>query len=95
MSAPYYTPEQQAYAQTYTQQLQQYPPAQYGAYGQPVKDNPYAQSMAQQPQGPQYTYAHRRQKVSVHILLALTTAGLGNWAYSAWAKSKMAARWEW
>lgn len=48
-----------------------------------------------QPQPVQYTYSKRRQSIKVHILLAFTTAGLGNLLYAKWANSKTAARYEW
>lgn len=50
---------------------------------------------AQQAAPTQYTYAKRRQSIKVHLVLLMTTAGIGNVLYAMWAKSKTAARYEW
>ncbi len=44
---------------------------------------------------PVYTHSKRRQSIKTHALLAVATGGLGNVAYSKWANSKVAARYEW
>lgn len=47
------------------------------------------------PQAAQYTYSKRRQSIKVHLILLVTTGGLGNLLYWGWARSKTAARYEW
>lgn len=42
-----------------------------------------------------YTYTRRRQSLKTHLWLLLLTGGIGNIIYAMWAKSKMAARYEW
>lgn len=42
----------------------------------------YAVPASQVPAGPTTVRTYRRQSVTVHLVLALTTAGIGNWVYA-------------
>jgi hypothetical protein len=72
----------------------------------PVPGNPYAMPYPPQaypaptgvlapPAAPVYAHQMRRQSLRTHLVLAVTTAGLGNILYSRWAKSKVAANYQW
>ena len=60
-------------------------PQAYDAHGRPVT---FVAVPAVQTPGaggaPDAVHAYRRQSVTVHVVLALTTLGLGNWCYAKW-----------
>lgn len=94
MSTPYYTPEQQACAKTFTDQMQQYPAAQHGAYGQPqaypaahFSQQPYAATVMQQYGSntqPRRQVIKSRKGTNVALHVTLTICTFGVWAFTGW-----------
>lgn len=59
-------------------------PTLYDASGHPVRLAPVPERQIPGGHAPDAVRAYRRQSVTVHAVLALTTLGFGNWIYAKW-----------